>query len=78
MEPWLQSDESHERKRAAQTTFLLLQHTVDYVTLTVRAPGHCGVEGRGSREGRSEDTPQGAPASLPDLRSPPSLAVTIR
>ncbi|XP_047584228.1 maestro heat-like repeat family member 5 isoform X4 [Lutra lutra] len=37
MQPWLQSDKSHERKRAAQTTFLLLQYTVDYVTLTEEA-----------------------------------------
>ncbi|XP_044934137.1 maestro heat-like repeat family member 5 isoform X1 [Mustela putorius furo] len=37
VEPWLHSDKSHERKRAAQTTFLLLQYTVDYVTLTEEA-----------------------------------------
>uniref|UniRef100_A0A8C7B8Q2 Maestro heat-like repeat family member 5 n=1 Tax=Neovison vison TaxID=452646 RepID=A0A8C7B8Q2_NEOVI len=37
VEPWLHSDKSHERRRAAQTTFLLLQYTVDYVTLTEEA-----------------------------------------
>lgn len=60
MEPWLHSDKSHERKRAAQTTFLLLQYTVDYVTLTVSVPLPCTVGRRGGTlEGRSKDTPQG-------------------
>uniref|UniRef100_A0A452SV13 Maestro heat like repeat family member 8 n=1 Tax=Ursus americanus TaxID=9643 RepID=A0A452SV13_URSAM len=36
-EPWLQSDKSHERKRVAQTIFLLLKYVADYVTLTEEA-----------------------------------------
>ncbi|XP_035583076.1 maestro heat-like repeat family member 5 isoform X3 [Zalophus californianus] len=35
MEPWLQSDKSHERKRVVQTIFPLLKYVVDYVTLTL-------------------------------------------
>ncbi|XP_032272001.1 maestro heat-like repeat family member 5 [Phoca vitulina] len=37
MEPWLQSDKSHEHKRVVQTIFLLLKYVVDYVTLTEEA-----------------------------------------
>ncbi|XP_004405643.1 PREDICTED: uncharacterized protein LOC101375189 [Odobenus rosmarus divergens] len=37
MEPWLQSDKSHERKRVVQTIFPLLKYVVDYVTLTEEA-----------------------------------------
>ncbi|XP_034868167.1 maestro heat-like repeat family member 5 [Mirounga leonina] len=37
MEPWLQSDKSHECKRVVQTIFLLLKYVVDYVTLTEEA-----------------------------------------
>lgn len=71
MEPWLHSDKSHERRRAAQTTFLLLQYTVDYVMLTVSVPlpCTCGEEGRGLSEGRSKGTPQGPPASCWTRRS---------
>jgi hypothetical protein len=35
MEPWLKSEKSHERKRAVQSIFLLLQHIVDKLKLAV-------------------------------------------
>lgn len=37
-EPWLQSDESHERRRVVQSILLFLQHVVDSKELTVSLP----------------------------------------
>ncbi|XP_073923100.1 maestro heat-like repeat family member 5 [Castor canadensis] len=37
MEPWLKSEKSHERKRAVQSIFLLLQHVVDKLKLAEEA-----------------------------------------
>ncbi|XP_034524422.1 maestro heat-like repeat family member 5 [Ailuropoda melanoleuca] len=73
-EPWLQSDKSHERKRVAQTISLLLKHAVDYGTLTVRGrTQHPRWRGAGGlREGRSKESPQGAPASVLDPPGPGS------
>lgn len=74
-EPWLQSDKSHERKRVAQTIFLLLKYVADYVTLTVSGltqhPRWQGAGG-GAREGRSKESPQGAPALVLDPPGPGS------
>lgn len=35
MEPWLESDESYERRRVVQSVFLLLKYVVDHVKFTV-------------------------------------------
>ncbi|ELK11684.1 HEAT repeat-containing protein 7A [Pteropus alecto] len=37
MEPWLESDESYERRRAVQSVFLLLKYVVDHVKFTEEA-----------------------------------------
>lgn len=61
-EPWLQSDKSHERKRVAQTIFLLLKYVADYVTLTVSGltqhPRWQGAGGGGRGKGGARRAPR--------------------
>lgn len=81
MEPWLQSDKSHEHKRVVQTIFLLLKYVVDYVTLTVSGldtqhPRRWGTGGQARVKGGAR-SPQGAPASVLDPAQPPLLTPTV-
>lgn len=77
MDPWLKSDQSHERRRAVQSIALLLKCVVDYMKFTVSllhlekpAPGGRLARQVGRRRGGA-----GSPVMLclcVGLVSPPS------